>query len=743
MSRSIFLSGALLVLLAGCGSSKSSQTKVPEASKAPQYEVFRFENSPASSAALTSYKAGEYYTAANQAAQAVDADHTDMIARYLYGASLVMIGDYERARKQLSLALAWYPRIADAYPRRAVCAAWMGDEASARRDMEIARQLDSKDVDGVQKWAEEKIREVLKHTSSANPAALSKDLFKAADSGKPYAELQEIADELLKASNANRFIGDETYAENCRKLDWYLAENPEDPDRYFRFGRFLIDEMEVQEHYVQSNLSPDVFRMQGRFLRTAEIERAKGLLQKALQLDPNHVGALIGMGNLEMKLTLWANAENYLRRAMAVGTPDPEVLYMMRNLMAIASGQQMARSMALTQVRTWEEKIGNYVYKYTSYPTAEAYRQAGQHDQAADRMMNSSVDFRNAIIAMNADDARVHDYIAVLANQYQDYESAERGWKRALELDPGNHLISYSLADVYARQNRVDDYLKQATKTWCEGRHTSAAHYLRWAWNQINLQNWNEAEKALKTAIEVDAGDSRAFAYLGVVAESKGDTKTAKSYYKATFALEQAHARLSGASFLEGSGRWYPNDLGLALEMRMRLGLLSEDEGKIEDALSQYRAIYNLETKIGDGALVAELYNAMLPVPGNDYKTRPHPPRWGEMMRTSRALAGYLFYNQGNLKEAAEQFGMLRNFDNRKSAAGGKGYQYLQDTVWKAKPVAEAAYEVFKRLNDQSQVHWWEREARRFDSNPPKDWRRNQYAQPPEWSSNGKLKIKG
>ncbi len=738
MSRLIPLFIVVTIALTGCGASSSTDPKIPEKANAPRAELFQPERSPASAQAIASLQAGKNADAANQASAAINADTTDSVARFVYASALVALGDYERGRKQLSLSMAWNPRVADAYSKRAVCAAWMGDERRAQIDMETARALDPKDKNGLQAWAKGELKKALKLTSSKNPVSLSKDLVKAAEKGRAYNTLQEIADELLKASNANRFIGDETYAESCRLLDWHIAEKPDDPDRWFRFGRFLLDELEVHEHYVGASGNTTYYRMQGNALWKAEIARARGYFQNALKLDPNHLGSIIGMGRLEAKLTLWANSEGYMRKAMAIGDPDPEVLHTMRHIMAVASGQHMARSMSLTRIRQWSEKHGNYIYEYTQYPTAAAYRRARQHDQMADRLLRNSAAYRNQALNLHSNDPRVHDYIALMARQYNDYESAERGWKKVLKMQPDNHLVSYALAEVYARQNRVDDYLEQSTLTWNNGRHTTAAHYLRWAWERINQRQWDRAEATLEKAIKADAGDSRTLAYLGVVAEGRGNPKKAIAYYKAAFALEEAHAKQRGASYITGTGFWYPADLGLSFEMRMRLAILSEDQGRPADAISQYQGVFEKERRIGDFALDDDLYTAMLPVPGVNYKTRPHAPRWGEYMRTSRALAGYLLYKEGNYEAATAQFLELRLYEKRMSAAGIRAGRYLSDTVWKSKQIAEAAYELTKRT-DHNDQYFWNRERNAYRQPSSSDWRRNRGQQSPDLSSGARL----
>ena len=55
---------------------------------------------------------------------------------------------------------------------------------------------------------------------------------------------------------------------------------------------------------------------------------------------------------------------------------------------------------------------------------------------------------------------------------------------------------------------------------------------------------------------------------------------------------------------------------------------------------------------------------------------------------------------------------------------GARNYEYLRDTVWKSKPIVTAALDTFKRVGDNSEIRWWERQAHGYFP-PTKDWRRN------------------
>jgi len=727
-----------IVLLAGCGSQSARE---PPSSKAPAPFYLKLDHSPGAAPALEAYQAERYFDAANLATALLARAPTDVIAHYVYAAALIQLGDWERARKHLSFVLAWQPRVEELYPMRALCAAVMGDPSRARQDMAIARQLEPKDSRGNQKRVAEQIENALNNVSNKSAPDLSERLFEAAHRGKKWEKIQAIADELVKAANNGRRCGDETYSERCRLYDWSIAERPNDPDRLFRFARFLLDEAEVQEFQVESPLHKLYMRFQNRQVRDAELGRARMLLAQALQLDPNHRSSLIGMARLEYKFGRYGNMEKYVYQAMPLGDPDPEMLYLMRNALALSSGTHYAAALALRQPEKWTERYGHVVYEYTRYPSAEDYRRANAHDRSLENMMQRSVDYRNRILRMYPKDARTHDYIGTLAYEYGDYKAAARSWENALEYDPDNLQINVSLANAYARLNRVDDYLRQATRSWAP-RHTTAAFYIQWAGNKIRQSRWTEAETALREAMAIDAADPRTLAYRGIIEEAKGASQRARSYYKSAIALEEAKAKLRGASYLLGTGRWYPNEIGLVLELRMRLALLYEETSS-HDALAQYAGIYNIESKINDIALKEPIFSAMLPVPGSPSGTQPRQPLFGELTRTSRVLAGYLLYQNGQYGEAAAQFKELRKYDNRLRAAGAKPYEYLRDTVWKSKPVVDAALDTFTRVNDQSELRWWAREARSYFPPVKGDWRRNTPQETPHWKRGGKLRIKG
>lgn len=590
-----------------------------------------------------------------------------------------------------------------------------------------SKRLDPKDKLGFRKDAENEVSDALKDVPSKSAKDLRKKLIKQAKNNKPFAEMRETARMLLTVSNAERLVGDETYSERRRQLSWWLAEVPQDPDRLARYGRMLLDELKVDSHWIESGQHLYSYRLQGKVLWRHERDLAHYYFNEALKADPNHVLALVGLARISYQDTQYRDAELYLKRAMASGEPDAEVLYMLRNIMARTSGQKSGIALDIVKVNRWTVRYGNTVYEYTRSPTAAGSRRAKELGRQATNLMNLSYDYRQRVLEMRSDGARTHDYIGTIAYEMKDWKEAEHAYKRAVELDPDNMNYHTGLANCYARMNDIPRFLEQAS--YARNKiHTNAGTHLHWAWGQIAKGNYKFATQLLEEAMELGPGDTLPYAYFGVIAEAKGDTKDAIAYYTAAVAMEEAHAKQLGASYVDNTGHWYVSRISRVVELRTRLALLREKSDP-EWARMLYAANIALEQSLADRALADEVHRAMLPAPGMNASRRPRQPLFGELMRTNRALLAYSLYQAGDKQAAHPHFKALREYEPRMRADGIKMSKYLRDMVWKSKPVVMAALDTFKRVGDEREIYWWERESRR-NFPPTNDWRRNAYQMP-------------
>ncbi len=676
-------------------------------------------------------QAGNYFQACNILMGVVNAAPTNLHARATYAKALFGAGRYEQAREQMSVVISQDPNMVEAYTIRARSAAHMGNRMRAEKDLELARKIDRRDSFKIIGKAEKEVKKTLSSLPGKSASKLHDELLKAALKGERLSQLTERALALRKASNAERLRGDEVYSDKRREWGWRYNVNPKDADLLVDYGMMIVDELNPRGEYVENGNFVTDYRIQGKALENEEISLAQYLFNIALSLKREHPGALLGLARIEFRANMWANAERYLRRALASGKPDPKVLYMMRDILQIAAGQQMARSMALRQVRTWEEKIGDKIYIYKEYPSEEELRRADIADRKADNFFYSSDRYWNKVIKGNSKDPRTHDFIGGMAYRAENYKIAVERYAYAVKLEPDKLEYRYALSNAYARANQVDKYIEQANI----GRnleHTTASAELHWARNTIHKQDWKYTQRLIDRAIETDPADARAIAYMAIMAEARGKKRDAIAYYLAALALEEARAKLRGCSWLNGTGYWYVNDISRAIELRTRVATLLEDYGT-ETAKALYLANVKLESNISDAALKEQCFTAMMPIAGLPKNMREEPPRFGELMRTNRALAAYQLYKEGNYQEAAKHFSLLADYEKRRRSAGGKAYDALRDKVWLSQPMYQAAQDCFRKTGNQRLVNVWRQEHHKVNVYGPDafrnvsgDWRRHE-----------------
>ncbi len=520
---------------------------------------------------------------------------------------------------------------------------------------------------------------------------------------------------LLKASNSERRLGDETYSETKRQLMWAAGTHPKDTDRLAAVGRFLIDEIDARGDSVEPTRYIISYRQQGKALKEAELQQARQIFTQALTLNPNHVPSLAGLARMEIRVDMWANAERYLRRAIATGTTDREVLKLMRDVMRAAAAQRLAAAMSLLMTRRWEEKYGNVVYEYVARPSPADLAKANNYDAQAGNLYGIAAGYIRKALTTLSNDAASHDFVGSMAFAAKDYPAAAKSWEKAVKLDPATRHYHYSLANAYSEQNQVEAYMEHATV----GRnleHTTAATQLDWAWDLIAMGRETEASGFLDKAVSVDPGDARTIAYMAVIAEAQGKSDAALALYRAAYALEEAHARQRGGSWLRNTGYWYVSETGRAIELRSRIAELVSAQHP-QQAADLYLQNVTVESGFKDAALQEHVHTAMFPLPNLAANRRQVPPTFGELMRTNRALAAVELAGLGQCDKAAEHFRKLLDYDGRARTGGANAYQRPRDDLWKTHRVAAAAVKCFEKISDQQQLYGWRSFLNRASAN--------------------------
>lgn len=666
-------------------------------------------------------RSGEAEQALSLLGPIVDFTSTEMTARACYATALSLAGDYERARQQVSVVLSWNPAWPDGYVVRAVSAAEMGSVHQASQDLELARRLDPQDHTKSIAPAAARIEKALSSAPTERADRLYGDLLQDARKGLPMDQLAGQASALLKASNRERRLGDERYAEARRELTWALMAQPRNADRLAALGQFLLDEVDVRGDSVEPTQSTIPYRQQDKSLKAAELREARRLFNDALAVKPDHVPSLIGLARMEARESLWANAERYLRRALATGGMDRDVLKLMRDVMRAAAAQRAAGSVSLRMSYHWEDKLGNTLYEYTAMPSAEDLAKANDYDAQAARLLVTAKDYIRRALNTLSDDAAGHDFVGSMAFAAKDWKAAARAWEKAVRFDPATRQYRYSLANAYSELGDLEAYMQQATA----GRnleHTTPATQLERAWDLIANGGFTKALDFLDQAVTVDPGDARIPAYMAVAAEGQGNRVEALALYRAAFALEEAHANQRGGSWIQGNGRWYVRDTGLATELRSRIADLIRGQQPLQ-AAGLYLQNVAIESWFRGEALKERVDSAMLPLPNLPAGMRQVAPTFGELMRTNRALAAAELASLGQCETAAPHFKKLLEYDGRDESGGTNAYQRPRDGLWKTRRIVAAAVDCFERVNDQQQLYRWrslsnrapaDQDARRF-----------------------------
>jgi tetratricopeptide (TPR) repeat protein len=635
----------------------------------------------------------------------VDASATDMTARACYAIAMSGMGLHEQARQEMSIVLSWRPSFVEGYVVRAVSAAEMGSVRQAKHDLEIARRLDPQDKLKEIGNSQQRIETALGAVPKGPATQLHADLLKSARDGKSVDQLVETAVKLLKASNSERRLGDETYSETMRQLMWAAGAHPKDADRLAAVGRFLIDEIDARGDSVEPTRYMIYYRQQGKALKAAELQHARQIFNRALTLNPNHVPSLAGLAQMEVRVDMWANAERYLRRAIATGTTDREVLKLMSDVMRAAAAQRLAAAIPLLMTRRWEERYGNVVYEYEERPSAAGLAKAHNYDAQAGNLYGIASGYIKKALTTLSNDAASHDFVGSMAFAAKDYPVATKSWEKTVKLDPATRHYHYSLSNAYSKQNQVEAYMEHATV----GRnleHTTAATQLDWAWGLIAGGKLAEASRFLDRAVSIDPGDARTIAYVAVIAEAQDKSDDALALYRAAYALEEAHARQRGGSWLRNTGYWYVSETGRAIELRSRIADLVSAQHP-QQAADLYLQNVNVESGFKDAALKEHVHTAMFPLPNLEANRRQVSPTFGELMRTNRALAAVELAGLGQCNKAAEHFRKLLDYDGRARTGGANAYQRPRDNLWTSHRVASAAVKCFEQVSDQHQLYGW------------------------------------
>jgi arylsulfatase A-like enzyme/Tfp pilus assembly protein PilF len=185
----------------------------------------------------------------------------------------------------------------------------------------------------------------------------------------------------------------------------------------------------------------------------------------------------------------------------------------------------------------------------------EAHMLLGNFYKKLNRPQDAIAAYREAL----AQDSEHQNALFSLALAYKDegrFDEARIGFERARALDPRNGKVAWQLADVWMR---LGDHAKAeaVVNDALNGKVDEARMLLKLGEIRIESRRFDEAEAALKRALEKKPGLALANYDLGLVYEGKGQIDRAIQSYEAELAQNRNayRAAFNAAKLLQKRGR--------------------------------------------------------------------------------------------------------------------------------------------------------------------------------------------
>lgn len=185
----------------------------------------------------------------------------------------------------------------------------------------------------------------------------------------------------------------------------------------------------------------------------------------------------------------------------------------------------------------------------------EAYMLLGNFYKKVKRPEDAIAAYRDAL----ARDSEHHNALFSLAVAYKDegrFDEARVGFERARELDPRNGKVLWQLADLWMRRGdpaRAEAVISDAL----ERRIDEHRFLLKLGEIRIEAKRFDEAERALKAALDKKPGLALAHFDLGLAYEGQGQIEKAIASYEAELATHRDafRAAFNAAKLLQKTGR--------------------------------------------------------------------------------------------------------------------------------------------------------------------------------------------
>lgn len=241
------------------------------------------------------------------------------------------------------------------------------------------------------------------------------------------------------------------------------------------------------------------------FLKLGNAEKARLAFERALDLDPKCVGALVGMAILELNLQESDSIRNgvqLLSRAYAVDSSNPMVLNHLANHFFFKKDYSKVQHLALHAFHNTENEA---MRAESCYQMARAFHVQGDYDQAFQYYYQATQFASTNFILPHFGLGQMYIYRG-------DTENAAQCFERVLKAQPGNYETMKILGSLYAasssqsKRDIAKTHLKKVTEQFPDDVEAwiELAQILEQSDLQGSLAAYSTAMKILKEKVQAE-----------------------------------------------------------------------------------------------------------------------------------------------------------------------------------------------------------------------------------------------
>lgn len=251
-----------------------------------------------------------------------------------------------------------------------------------------------------------------------------------------------------------------------------------------------------------------------------ELEKALSLYENVMSTEAKDFDALSGMVGVLTKQRKFDKAKNKVDQMIQLVGNDKRILPALHYLKSDIFSAENKIDTAESELKKAIELDENYLPAYSAY--ASILITKNQTDAAL-------AQYRKVVEKKPS--AAVYTLIGMLEDAKQNYDEAEKNYRKALEINPGTEIAANNLAWMIADQNRgnLDEALRLAQDT-VNRNNNVAGYYDTLGWVNYKKGFHVQAVESFKRAVALDE------------AHAKAEGKTTTSAYRLRLGMALALA---------------------------------------------------------------------------------------------------------------------------------------------------------------------------------------------------------